>query len=437
MITKGTTIRPGDISEFKVVVESSTKGEIEISNAVGKILIFQDILAPFWTGVVAINDTSNMISTIPFEQGMKLSLTWGTEFKIPSDCRGTKTIEFHIYGIENRQHINGNLTTYSILVATKEYFKNKTQRIYGRLPKQRIDSLKPTNEYPEKLITNIVKTYIGNEYSVVSPFTGSRTSFKSFSLNANNWSPFITTSFLSKLTLVDNGGKRKTADFLLFKSDTAEFKFQSIESMFTDKVYSTGLTFIQKPVNYKDENGNDSEEMLNIIDFNVHHFDVDVNFNSGMQASRVLSFDVINKTIKFSDFKLGDDVQKDSIQDIKKTSLIDNESNYNANIIFQPVHNGVGTGDINELHDDWIASRRSSLVKLEENKLTWQLHGSICSWQWLGKTCTVRFPKLEDHTDGTKDETFSGTYLVTNIVHDIDKIAYRINVTGAKKRLNE
>lgn len=421
MIVKGDGIQPGDLSEYRITITTIDKKEYDISTACLRVQLFQDIYAPFWTGSIFVGDTTNMITNIPIEQGIKITVTWGTSFEYPEKCKGDKSIDFILYGISNKQFIKGDLVTYELLIATKEFLASNTIRITGRNP------IKET-ALTEQILKDVIKAKFPDDKFEIINETPTKTQV---SFNANNWSWNYFLAFLLKLSQSSAPAKsedgKANVDYLFFKSDNDKFIFESIDTLVTNKKYDTGLEFVRRPANTKDS---DNEVMRSILNYSYSHFNSALNQNSGFEGNTIMSFDFTNKKINFT--------KSGTIDSTRKKADIISKGSQNSNIVFFPISEQPNnTGDISQ-DPVWVSKRKQHLLSLEQDVLKIQLQGSICSWTWLGKQCKVIMPPFQDTVDTeTEDKTYSGKYLINAICHDIAPDAYRINLSLSKLSLGD
>lgn len=421
MLVKGSSAVPGNLSEYSIKLYSLEGKDYDITKTAPSVIIFQDILAPFWSGYMFVTDTSNMITNIPIEEGNKLIITWGTQFDIPNNCKGNAKMEFFIYEISDRNFINRDLTTYTIKFATKEFFINKKTRISGKLP-QSNNTKNSYTDFPENIISNIMKKYFGDNYKINNSFK----SDKAYQIDANNWTPFNSIMELTKIAINNN-----QADYLFFRYTSSyntinnpEYRFETISKLYSDSSFDTNLKFLQKPANLKNKDGYDPDVMNSILNFKIKHYNIDNNLKSGFNGNTILSFDFSTKAIKIT--KTPREYGR------KRSDLL--EDTDSSSIIFQPKHLEIGKGDINDSQEKWLANRRMNLMKLEQDKLIIQLYGSVCSIFWLGKTCEIVFPTVDDtiFPDKIKDDNYSGKYLITSICQHVSTDKYLVNLSMVK-----
>jgi hypothetical protein len=83
-----------------------------------------------------------------------------------------------------------------------------------------------------------------------------------------------------------------------------------------------------------------------------------------------------------------------------------------------------------------MPSRKSNLMKFEQNKIIFQIPGSAGAAKWFGKSVTIDLPSSNSlDSDEPIDKRLRGKYLITNMAHMINKDRYMINIEACKKRL--
>lgn len=157
---------------------------------------------------------------------------------------------------------------------------------------------------------------------------------------------------------------------------------------------------------------------------------------SGFYSSKTASYDFKTKSWETKTFKFGDDSAED-----KKYLKVDSEflmDSEDANVSFIPKHTGMfENASYSDTANEWVASRKSSLMKFEQEKLIIQIAGSAGAAKWFAKSCDVDLPAQDSLSDEEFDRQRRGRYVITHMGHMINKDTYRINCELVKKRLEE
>ena len=130
----------------------------------------------------------------------------------------------------------------------------------------------------------------------------------------------------------------------------------------------------------------------------------------------------------------GDDNAQDAQMKSWDSPLFDDAEN--ANVSFLPKHPGLHKNATpTDSQDTWGTSRKSSIMKLEQDKLILQVPGGAACWQWLGKGCSVDLPSQQDKIFADSlDRQFKGDYIITGMKHTIAQDYYTLNIECVKKR---
>lgn len=402
----GDIMAPGDISFFEVRIN----GE-DVTNFVMNTQLFMDIFTPFWTCQLLFADGQNLLMNLPITVGSVLTVE--AETNAPMPCSGRKLFKYIIHKIENRKMQKQENQTYILHGITQQFFANQKTRVQksfvnmtpieiaGQLVAAMGGGLGRTDNDPEK-------------YDLIIP----------------NWSAVPGIEWLCRFAKIPD---KKAADFLFWQQDDGVFSFRSLEKMFKDKI---GLKLRQMQPNLRSNNHNDDAESF----VNMESYEFLESHNSGNKlqagfyANTILTHDIINKTMEFTKFQMGDDIQEDQQKkNFKGESLTDL---YQSHISYTPDHPGMNSGvNPENTHKDWTGSRKTNMMKLEENRILVTMPGAICMWNYLGQTCEVKLPSHQDLVEIDYDEYMKGDYLVMAIKHSIGFGHCKSYLELGKKRL--
>jgi hypothetical protein len=394
---------PGDLAKFEVKVDDT-----DITESVMSVTVFQDIFSPTWTASIDLNDTNNVMMNVPIRPGSKVTVSVKTDLKSETD--GEKTFKFVVFGIGDKQFENSLQQFYTISCVSQDFIRNQGIRV--------LQSYR--NLQPDQICGSIIEEYLNGTIDTDS-------ASNQVSVIISNLSPFTAAHLLCKIAIF-NGA----ADMMFFMRDDKKYAMKSIESMYNE---SPVFRFKMRPSNIRDNSGSLEEDYnLCITNYHFEHYDVMSNISSGLYANKLVQFNFIDKTWNEKKFKFGDDVAADAQKKPwKDDELFEQE---NANISFLPKHPGLsGNGEtMLDSAADWSGSRRSSLMKLEQDKLIVQLPGGVKGWEALGHTIEIDLPSQQDFKNEIYDKQFKGRYLVVAISHYFGKHSYFINYELIKKR---
>lgn len=374
-----------------------------------EIRIYQSLDAPTWSCEIAILDARNLYEAIPIQHGSEIIITIGTQDLCETDDQVDFT--FYVYTIGNKNMQNQNSETYKIGGVTKAFLENSTVRI--------------NQKYTGMKMTDVIADVASMSFpgmTIELPTESDNTN----DLLINNWTPFVSIGWLLKQTHKDN-----RADFMFFQCDHNAFRVESIESM-----YSDSKNKLDSIVTYRVENAGDLNH-YNIIQHSWEHVDVQQNLQNGYYKSTVVSYDFFNKKWDQTIYTHGDDNKEDlRIAPQWKDALFNNAEN--AAISFIPkmpksFDSETGYDDA----DKWVPSRRAVLQRLDSEKFSAQLRGSVGVYRWLGKHIYIDMPNNKAETEEHYSKFRKGYYLISAITHFLTPSSYINNYEFVKMRLEQ
>lgn len=404
MITGGQAGRLADIAKFRVTADGR-----DITAAVIASHVWQDIFTPSWSCSIVMSDTANIIQMIPLRQGTKLTITLETRMPGPTD--GEKTFKFTLFKITDRVLVKSRHQTYVIHGISESFLKNQGKRVSKYLKGK-----------PENLVSQMIQKELGGSVQ-----TGS--SDDTIETIIPNWSPFVAAQWMCKVAT-----SNKAADFVFFMTDEGRYRMESVEKLYGE---DCGLKLIQRIGDIRESNGNIlSENTLAITQYHIEHFDGLVNLVGGYYASQKVTYDFVKKTWETKDFKFGEDISADRSKKSFTGEVF--EDSKLANIGFMPTHKDMFKKDDDNVYnssDKWVGTRKSSMMKLDQDRLYVQLPGGVKFWEHLGKGIEVDLESHEDMSGERYDKYFKGTYLIVAINHTVQGDAYYVNLELVKKRM--
>lgn len=398
----------GDIKYHEVLIDGQN-----ITQFVAVTQIFQDIFTPFWSAQIMFADTQNMVMNLPIKPGAKVDITVESDF--PKSQAGRKKFTFFLYKISDREAQKQDTQMYVLHCVSEQFWNNQKTRVSKAF----------SNQKPDAIVNELVGNMGGSieeadkdptQYDVLIP----------------NWSPVNAIEWVTKFAKSPTGG----ADFLFYQSDTGKFKFRSLEKMMKDR---SGVEFLQtNPNTRENSNKEDEETYFNIERYEfIHQHDAVRNFQTGYYGNRLITHDIISKSITQTDFTYGDDIPDDAEKKPFDSPLF--EGAHDTSITYYPVHPTIRDGlTPEETSSNWVGSRKTNVMKLEENRLIAQVNGFGKMWELLGKSVNIKLPSHQDLDEGQLDDKyFKGDYVVTAIKHAISHGKYRVVLELAKKRLDK
>jgi hypothetical protein len=409
MSIKRNHVEPGGFKSLSIKADG-----VDISSLLSKLNVFQDIFNPTWTARLEILDAENTQITQDIHIGSEVEIIIETETQEPCNGVASKSFNFIIYNISNKTLIKKGLYGYILELITKDAVKDSKTRISKSYKKV------TPNELVNKILEDggFGKAEVDNDpikYDVIIP----------------NWTPFTAVEWVCRFSKLPQFG----ADFTFFQKDENRYAFKSVENMFKEK---SGYRFIHKESNFRENSiKEDSDSFIKIQSYSfISELDGLKNMVSGFFGNKSIAHDIINKKVETTEYVYSQDNPQDKQnKPWKGTEFEDAKDSVHS---FSTLHSGMTskTQSIHETHQKWKGSRKSHQIKLDTNRLLFNIPGSICIWDAIGKTVEIELPTQEDVTKEMFDKYFKGDYLVLAINHMITPTNYWISIEGGKKRLN-
>lgn len=396
---------PSDVKKLKVKIDGQ-----DVTPMVIRIRIYQDIFLPAWSAIVTFEDDRNLMMILPIKPGSKLTVE--VETKVDGIFDGSKVYNFLIYGHGNKQFLGQMHYAYDLYCATNSFLVNQNNRVQKAYIKK----------YPEDIVADVCTEYLSGALTKVDK------SDEKYDIIIPNWSPFISNWWAAKVAIIQG-----RSDYVFFMNDHDMYTFKSIEKMFNED--DSGITFKQRPTNIRQ----DKKEIVPdycpmITKYHTDHYNAVGNLKMGYYVTKMNSFNMIEKKWEEKLFSYGDDLPPD--KEKKPWDIYD--SAVNSNVSFMPKHPGLHEDQtIDDQVSTWHTSRKSNIMKLDQNKMLIQVAGGANTWQMLGKFCRVELPTQEDWSGEKQDKFLKGKHLITHIMHHITSDQYNTNFELCKKRLEE
>ena len=393
----------GDVKKFSVKIDGQ-----DVSDSVTTADVYMDIFSPTWTAQVFFDDTTNLLSQLPIKTGSKITIQVETSFGMAGD--GEKEYNMIVYRIGDKSLENHKQQKYTVFAAAEDWIKSQKTRMRQSF----------NNQKPDAIVQQLISEGVGGSVD-------SKPADNNLTLIVPNWTPFNAVSWVCKVATADNA-----ADYCFFQIDDGKYAFKPFEKMFSSGEEKIDLTFYQKPANLR-ENGDEPDDFtVRVLRYNWEHFDGASGQASGLYSSKTVSFDVIGKKWETKSFKFGDDTPADA----EGKNFEDNMTGEDSNISFTPKHEGMFENpSVLDYTDQWIGSRKSSVQKMDMEKLVVQVAGAAKSWEWLGKNVMVDLPSQSAMEEDPYDKMRKGRYVIVAMCQNISKSAYMTNVELVKKRL--
>lgn len=410
--------KAGDIN-IDLVQITTTQGFYQ--NITGQVIglqVFEDIFSPFITGTLEILDSLDLMNVFPFngEEYLELKLT------TPTLERGNIDSKFYIYKMANRAMIGNKSLIYTLhfisIEAVVDINKKLSKVFSGKC---------------SEIVKNILK----------DPENGLQVSKEVFIEETNNSTKYIS-NFWSPIkninSLCETSANKNGSGSYLFFENRYGFNFVSLESLYDTKIYQEFLYD-----NYiRDMQGNDARTVKNVTEDYKRirsiviptAYDYIERSTNGMFGSRLFTYDILTKKYNNINYDMIENYKK--FNHLNQYPLASNKSVYRHNSFIMSMSkytgNFSGYGDVTNAGT--VQNRVSSLAQINANKVEIVVPGRLD--YTVGLRIELKLNKVEptnkEDTD-TRDEMFSGAYIIAAVNHYINKNVHECTLEIVKESL--
>lgn len=398
---------PGQVNVLLAEIVSSTGKLIDITSMMGDITLFEDIFSNTMSGHVIIQDSFDLINTIPLIGQEQFRLTLQTP-TLSSKIQKT----FYIYKLQNRV-ISKRSQIYTLNFCSKELIFSSNSKISKAFSGNISDTVTSIFSDPRYLAsdTKMFMERTKNSYSFIAPF----------------WTPLETINWLTGKSINEKG----VPNYLFYETNQS-YEYVSVDTLIQTKpereyIYSdVDANTIYGSQGSKDDKYKIVESMNNTVTFDYLR-----NLNAGMYSSKLYTYDLTTKNINSNSFDYIDDFSKSSHLEkipLKTNDLIRKKI---ASLYFLEKNN-YQTGTFkSQGYKDFFLQRNSLLEQLSAFKISINVKGRTDIK--AGNTVIFTINDLrqilgdEINTSG-KSDYFSGKYLVTAICHKIHDGMHTMNM---------
>jgi hypothetical protein len=392
----------------EVLIYNHKKEVVDITDLVAEINVYEDMFSNVMNGNLLVIDAVGLISNLPIIGQEKV------QFQISSEIWGTKSFEFFIYSVTNREVENYATTNYQLNFVSIEAIENKTSLISK--------SYKGTQG---QIVKRIFEDTIESTKTVSIENTNHNTS-----LIVPYWSAFEAINWISSKAMPSSGSR---ASFFFYENQDG-FNFKSIDSLSQQESLGT--------LSYRDSNIASStsiKDKINFAGLTIEDYDV-LEYNDTLRA---LSSGLYGTTTYVKDvtknewykqtwnylprFKDDKHLNKNAIVSKSNAFGIDN-TKATSEVRLAYTHDNI----FNNITDtffpnEWVGSRISLLSQINATRLNISLPGHIAFS--AGKTINLVFPKNSGTSKGVNsiDPYLSGKYLITSVRHNFQLKFHRVS----------
>lgn len=391
------------INEVSIV---TAKGFIQtVTNQVAGIEIFEDIFAPFITGIIYMKESHDLLNLFPLigEEFVRIELqTPGLEED--SLYKG----EFYITKMTDQFKFSERESGYLLHFVSKEAIIDMNKKIsktyFGKVSES---------------VKNIVTSLDGLETTKTLNIEDTLNSTKHIS---QFWSPLKNINYL-----VQQAMNKDTSPSYVFFENTNGLNFVSIDTLVTVPAYQQ-FTWDNYNQDYRDAGGTarnmdkDYQRIIEIV--KPEAFDYVDRITSGMYGSRLISYDLVTKKYTDKNYIARDFIGKE--KHLNRYSIVSPTSISKPNSLIINEHKYYGNfnsyGDVTNTM--FLQRRVSMMQQYEANKLRITVLGrtDYC----VGQVVNLRLFKNQEiqtseDPEELIDKIYSGNYLIAALNHVVDR----------------
>jgi hypothetical protein len=398
---------PGQVNVLLAEIVSSTGKRIDITGMMGTLTLYEDIFSNTMSGSVVIQDSLDLIDSVPLIGQEQLRLTIQT----PTLTNKIEKV-FYIYKLQNRA-TSKRSQIYMLNFCSRELIYSVNSKVAKAFSGNISDTVSSIFTDPRYLAsdTKLLLEKTKNSYNFVAPY----------------WSPLETINWLTGKSINERG----VPNYLFFETN------QSYEYVSVD-------TLIQQPIEreyiYSDVDANtifgaqgSKDDKYKIVESmsNAVTFDYLRNLSAGMYSSKLYTYDLTTKNINTNTYDYIDDFDKSNHLEkipLKTDDLLRKKI---ASLYFIEKNN-YQTGALkSQGYNDFFLQRNSLLEQLSAFKISINVKGrtDIKAGNTINFTINSMRQILSDEIDTSgKSDYFCGKYLVTAICHKIVNGTHTMNM---------
>ena len=423
----------------------TTKGlELDITNLLESINIYEDIYSNAISGDLLFKDTNNLVLNAPIIGEEKLSLKIQTPQQSPKlhNDDETSVIDYvttplQVYKINTVTGVGDSALLVSVNFTTQESFRNQISRIsqsYKGDPADIVEKILRDQNYLDSTRKLFVEP-TANHVKMVVP----------------NKKPFTTIQHLCEIS---NSKQHKEAPSYIFYETTKGFHFRSIDGLCDQE---PSMVYKENIPNQLSEKGtiDPVKNLETITEMSVLSTkDTIYNMSEGFYSSKLRVHDLYNKTLKDYDFNYLENFEKDTHTDGKSPIISKaTDARTQKSLVDYPdtklyVSTTSATKHFYETEDypyqsdnlEKTLQRRKSRMRQFERGIKLQIQVPGQTYSQAGDIIELNIAASSSGTEDKLDKQLSGKHLVTTIRHEFKMGAdprHKIYMETVKDSLEE
>ena len=438
-------LEPGKFIVHQMIILSVQN--IDIRHHYEEINIYEDLFTSTYHGTIAVSDAVNLISgtnALPIlgHEDILISL------EIPNVNLSQKIDGYSEEGEENLSIGNRllNLKAKITNIESRKLFNEGTQQYIIHFIQEELvmdQKTRISKSYMNMTYKNMINTIL-KELSPTNDRKILEDTRYTYNFISPNWNPLKAVNWLTQRSIPT---RYSGSSFFFYTTiynkdinppngeETNYFFLRSLEDMLVDDIQRR-IFFIPANIRSNIKNTYDAKDFSNITTYEViSSFDILDNLNGGFYANKLITHDIINKkynvtTFNYEDsFPLYKHLHKGKQLGIKLDYFNRRLSDYpDANIKMYSKDNALSENHIEKV----THSKLSQLMSIHNFRIRFILPGD--GRLSVGDKVKFIFPSPEPKTtEPTKDQFYTGKYLVTSIRHVFRSEKYEVAIECAKE----
>jgi hypothetical protein len=397
-----------DLESVDIITDS---GEVyKLKYLVTELSFFEDIFSFACSGNVILRDAVGIIEKLQLNGSEFIQITYG-KYKSQDESSKNKR-RYKLYKVGNRKPSGNKASEFFTLYFCSEELLLSEQ-------------LKISKSYKGQAVSDIVFNLLKDDENGlkvnVMKIQNIEQTYGTYDFVVPRLKPFEAISWLSGYA---RPSEDTGADMLFFETNDGYY-FRSLQSMFSDDTYAT--------YKYQPSNIGNMDNRMNILEYEfIKTYDSLDATSSGINASRLITIDPLNRTQTVTDFN------KDKLEGYSNSGSSVNRFNKKSTEMYDGSFR-LAFGNSNQVDDPYIKQSQGDVAKdifVETYVPNRSAQIALSNYTVMkaiipgdsgitaGRTVEILLYSLQVDGDNknqtrAKDEYFSGKYLVTAVRHII------------------
>lgn len=414
-------VEPGSIVINSANIINHNGVRIDVLKLIVSLHIYEDIMMPFVTGKMVVNDAVSLAEELPFIGEEMLVLDMETPSPNATGPTATHQKIYHIYKIESKENLRQKSVVYTICFQSLDSYVDANKRV--------------SKTYRGSVKANVRKVLEGTPGLNTGKKVYIEDTRNTATFTANFWSPSQVVYYLAAQAINSNGNP----GFVFFENYDG-FNFTSIENL-----YGIGQERYLKlernqSVRDPEETQSIDAEYGKVLDMSTPKLlDFMERLQSGYYGGSIYHFDVDTKRLNYRTLVAKDDVMRVKLN----PNLMTGENTVahpNANKLLKVISKNLYGSTQAQLplhHEMKAMSVMSQATALTINiqifgRLNYTVGTCVDLLVYSDKAITSDTPDEQ-----TVDKVLSGKYLITALSHEITRESHLCNLELCKDSFNK